>query len=99
MNIIFLLSMTGAALAADSVQAAVSVEQLDRITWKAMPAYRYVARGDSAGEAIVRESVIAMTRHGDDTLVLYIQAPQKQYDGYRAEFGSMLRSWRASAIE
>ena len=75
-----------------------SVVLLDRITWKAMPAYRYVVRSDGAGDAIVRESVVAKTRHGDDAVFLYIQAPQKQYDRYRTAFNSMLRSWRASPI-
>lgn len=76
-----------------------SVVQLNRITWEAMPAYRYVARSDGAGEAIVRESVVATTRHGEDTFFLYIQAPQKQYDKYRTAFNSMLGSWRVSPIQ
>jgi hypothetical protein len=74
------------------------VMQLDRLKWKAMPAYHYVVRNEGKGEAIVRESVVASTGHGDDMVVLYIEASEKQYNKYRAAFNVMLRSWRASPI-
>lgn len=75
-----------------------SVVQLDRIKWNAMPAYHYLVRNEGEGEPIVRESVVATSGYGDDTLFLYIEAPEKQYKKYRGAFNSMLRSWRPSPI-
>lgn len=74
-----------------------TIVSLDRIQWKAMGAYRYVARRENDGEATVRESVVATGRDGE-MFLLYIEAPQAQYDRYRPAFNAMLKSWRPSPV-
>ena len=75
-----------------------TIVSLDRIQWKAMGAYHYVARRGHGGGETVRESVIATGRDGVMSL-LYIEAPQEQYERYRPAFNAMLKSWRSSPVQ
>ena len=74
------------------------IVSFNRIQWKAMGAYRYVARRENDGEATVRESVVATGRDGE-MFLLYIEAPQEQYERYRPAFNAMLKSWRSSPVQ
>jgi hypothetical protein len=75
-----------------------SVTTLGRYRLEGMQAWHYVAWSAPDGKLIVREAVVAQTPSGGTEILIYIEAPEAQYDAYRPAYQALLRSWRLSPL-